>query len=78
MTGDIVVADHSVASMNELAARLDATLWKILESFWEGKLLVERREFVRGSALLQKTLDSAIKPAGGFAMPSSWVFWRKY
>jgi hypothetical protein len=26
MTGDIVVADHAVASMNDLAARLDATL----------------------------------------------------
>ena len=58
MTGDMVVADHAVASMNDLAARLDATLWKILGSFWEGKLLVERREFARGSALLQKTLDT--------------------
>ena len=57
MTGDMVVADHAVASMNDLAARLDATLWKILGSFWEGKLLVERREFARGSALLQKALD---------------------
>ena len=58
MTGDMVVADHAVASMNDLAARLDATLWKILGSFWEGKLLVERREFARGSALLQKALDT--------------------
>ena len=57
MTGDMVVADSAVASMNDLAARLDATLWKILGSFWEGKLLVERREFARGSALLQKALD---------------------
>lgn len=57
MTGDMAVADHAVASMNDLAARLDATLWKILGSFWEGKLLVERREFARGSALLQKALD---------------------
>jgi transposase len=57
MTGDMVVADSAVASMNDLAARRDATLWKILGSFWEGKLLVERREFARGSALLQKALD---------------------
>jgi tetratricopeptide (TPR) repeat protein len=57
MTGDMVVADSAVASMNDLAARLDAALWKILGSFWEGKLLVERREFARGSALLQKALD---------------------
>lgn len=58
MTGDIAVADHAVASMNDLAVRLDATLWKLLGSFWEGKLFVERREFARGSALLQKTLDT--------------------
>jgi predicted ATPase/DNA-binding winged helix-turn-helix (wHTH) protein len=58
MTGDIAVADHAVASMNDLAARLDATLWKLLGSFWEGRLLVERREFAQGSALLQKTLDT--------------------
>jgi hypothetical protein len=58
MTGDIAVADHAVASMNDLAARLDATLWKLLGSFWEGKLLVERREFAQGSTLLQKTLDT--------------------
>jgi predicted ATPase len=58
MTGDIAVADHAVASMNDLAARLDATLWKLLGSFWEGKLLVERREFARGSTLLQRTLDT--------------------
>jgi predicted ATPase len=58
MRGDIAVADDAVASMNDLAARLDATLWKILGSFWKGKLLVERREFAQGSALLQKTLDA--------------------
>jgi predicted ATPase/DNA-binding winged helix-turn-helix (wHTH) protein len=57
MTGDIAVADHAVASVNDLAVRLDATLWKLLGRFWEGKLLVERREFARGCALLQKTLD---------------------
>ena len=58
MTGDIAVADHALASMNDLAVRLDATLWKLLGGFWEGKLLVERREFAQGSALLQKTLDT--------------------
>jgi predicted ATPase/DNA-binding winged helix-turn-helix (wHTH) protein len=58
MTGDTDVADHAVARMNDLATRLDAPLWKILGSFWEGKLLVERREFARGSALLQKTLGT--------------------
>src|SRR5262249_53783011 len=35
-----------------------ARLWKILGSCWEGKLLVERREFARGSALTRQTLDT--------------------
>ena len=58
LTGDIVVADRGVATMNDLATRFDAALWRILGSCWEGKLLVERREFARGSALLRKTLDT--------------------
>jgi predicted ATPase len=58
MTGDVAIADQAVASMNDLATRLDAPLWKILGSFWEGKLLVERGEFASGTALLRKTLDA--------------------
>ena len=57
MTGDIAVADQGVATINDLATRFDAALWRILGSCWEGKALVERREFARGSALLRKTLD---------------------
>ena len=44
--------------MKDVATRLDAALLKILGSYWEGTALVERTEFVRGSALLRTVLDT--------------------
>jgi len=44
--------------MKDVATRLDAALWRILGSYWEGTALVERTEFVRGSALLRTVLDT--------------------
>ena len=58
LTGDIASADQGVATMTDVATRLDAALWRILRSYWEGKALVERREFARGSALLRTVLDT--------------------
>jgi predicted ATPase len=58
LTGDIAIADRGVATMTDVATRLDAALWRILGSYWEGKALVERREFARGSALLRTVLDT--------------------
>jgi len=58
LTGDIAVADRGVAAMSDVATKLDAALWRILASYWEGKVLVERREFARGSALLRRVLDT--------------------
>lgn len=58
LTGDIAGADQGVAAMSDVAMRLDAALWRILASYWEGKAMVERREFARGSALLRRVLDT--------------------
>jgi len=58
LTGDIAIADRGVSAMSDVATRLDAALWRILASYWEGKALVERREFARGSALLRTVLDT--------------------
>jgi predicted ATPase len=58
LTGDIAIADRGVATMTDVATRLDAALWRILGSYWEGKALVERREFAQGSALLRTVLDT--------------------
>jgi predicted ATPase len=58
MTGDLVAADRAVAMMIDLAASLDAAFWKIVGRCLEGKLLIERREFKRGSVLLRSALDT--------------------
>jgi predicted ATPase len=58
LTGDLAIADRGVATMKDVATRLDAALWRILGSYWEGKALVERRDFARGSALLRTVLDT--------------------
>ena len=57
MTGDFAAAEDAVATMNELASRLDARLWKIFATCWQGKLLIARGEFATGSALLRESLD---------------------
>ena len=58
MIGDIASADRGVAAMHDVATKLDAAIWRILATYWEGYAFVERREFARGSALLRKTLDT--------------------
>jgi predicted ATPase/DNA-binding winged helix-turn-helix (wHTH) protein len=57
MTGDLAAADKATATMNALATRLDAALWKILGRCWEGKLFILRREFAQGTALLREALE---------------------
>jgi predicted ATPase/DNA-binding winged helix-turn-helix (wHTH) protein len=57
MTGDLAAAEEAAATMNDLATRLDAALWKIVGSCWKGTLLIARREFAQGSALLRDALD---------------------
>jgi predicted ATPase/DNA-binding winged helix-turn-helix (wHTH) protein len=58
MTGDLAAADRAVAMLINLATNLDAALWKIVGRCLEGKLLIERREFGRGSVLLRSALDT--------------------
>jgi predicted ATPase/DNA-binding winged helix-turn-helix (wHTH) protein len=58
MTGDLVAADRAVAMLIDLATSLDAAFWKIVGRCLEGKLLIERREFGRGSVLLRSALAS--------------------
>ena len=58
MTGDLVAADRAVAMLIDLATSLDATFWKIVGRCLQGKLLIERREFGRGSVLLRGALDT--------------------
>ncbi|HUN43639.1 MAG TPA: winged helix-turn-helix domain-containing protein [Acetobacteraceae bacterium] len=57
MTGDFAAAETAVATMDELASRLDARLWKTFATRWRGKLRVARGDFASGSALLRDSLD---------------------
>jgi predicted ATPase len=57
MTGDLAAADELAATMNDLATLLDAALWKVVANCWKGTLLIARREFAQGSALLRDALD---------------------
>jgi predicted ATPase/DNA-binding winged helix-turn-helix (wHTH) protein len=57
MTGDLAAADEATATMNDLATHLDAALWKIIGRCWEGKLLIGRRQFAQGTALLREALQ---------------------
>jgi predicted ATPase/DNA-binding winged helix-turn-helix (wHTH) protein len=58
MTGDLVAAERAVAMLIDLAASLNAAFWKIVGRCLEGKLLIERREFGRGTFLLRSALDT--------------------
>ena len=58
MTGDLVAADRAVAKLIDLATSLNAAFWKIVGRCLEGKLLIQRREFDRGSVLLRGALQT--------------------
>jgi predicted ATPase/DNA-binding winged helix-turn-helix (wHTH) protein len=58
MTGDYEAADHAIARSIEVATRLNAPFWQTVGRFLEGKLLVERREFVKALALLSDAFDT--------------------
>jgi predicted ATPase/DNA-binding winged helix-turn-helix (wHTH) protein len=58
MTGDLVAAGRAVAILMELETRLSAPFWRNLAQCQEGKLLIKRDEFGRGSAMLRTALDT--------------------
>ena len=56
--GDLAAAEEAIAAMNDWATRLDATLWKMTATCWQGQLLIERREFARGIELISPMLEA--------------------
>ena len=69
MTGDLATAEHAVAMMSDLASRLDAALWRIIAACWQGKLLIEQREFARGVELLNDALATCERTGWLFCYP---------
>jgi len=76
LTGDLAIADRGVATMKDVATRLDAALWR--SSGVTGK--ARRSSSVPSSyedpPCCEQYSIHAIKLAGIFAMPSSLAFWR--
>ena len=58
MRGDLAAAEAAVTALSDWAARMDATLWKMMGSCWKGALLIERGELARGIELLSQTLEA--------------------
>jgi predicted ATPase/DNA-binding winged helix-turn-helix (wHTH) protein len=57
MTGDFEAAEHAVSNLIELATRVNASFWMTAGQFLRGKLLVERRAFAEGLAVLRDAFE---------------------
>jgi predicted ATPase len=53
MTGDFETAKNAVSNLIELATRVNAPFWMTAGQLLRGKLLVERRDFAEGLAVLR-------------------------
>lgn len=58
MRGDLTAAEGAVVALGDWAARMNATLWKMMATCWKGKLLIERGEFARGNELISQMLEA--------------------
>jgi tetratricopeptide (TPR) repeat protein len=58
MTGDFAAAETAIASIIESATRAAAPFWTTAGQFLRGKLLVERRQFAEGLAVLREAFDT--------------------
>jgi tetratricopeptide (TPR) repeat protein len=54
MTGDFATAERSIARLIEVATSLNVAIWQTAGHFLAAKLLVERREFAIGLAMLEE------------------------
>jgi predicted ATPase len=57
MTGDFDAAENAVSNLIELASRVNAPFWMTAGQFLRGKLLVERRDFAQGLAVLRDAFE---------------------
>jgi predicted ATPase/DNA-binding winged helix-turn-helix (wHTH) protein len=58
MRGDLAGAEAAAAALSDWATRMNATLWKIMATGWQGKLLMARGETARGIELISQTLEA--------------------
>jgi predicted ATPase/DNA-binding winged helix-turn-helix (wHTH) protein len=67
MTGDLEVADGSIAMLADIATSRNAPFWGIFARCLRGKLLVTRGEFAQGCVLLRTELE--------FCERANWPIW---
>jgi predicted ATPase/DNA-binding winged helix-turn-helix (wHTH) protein len=58
MTGDFDAAENAVSNLIELATRVNAPFWQTAGQLLHGKLLVERRDFAEGLAVLREACET--------------------
>jgi hypothetical protein len=71
MTGDFEAAENAVSNLIELATRVNAPFWMTAGQFLRGKLLVERRDFAAGLAVLQGAREVCRRTGWRLSIPSS-------
>jgi len=69
MTGDFATAEKSIARLIELTTSLNAPFWMTAARFLQGKLLVERREFATGLAVLREAFDACSQTGWRLSYP---------
>jgi predicted ATPase/DNA-binding winged helix-turn-helix (wHTH) protein len=69
MTGDLDGAEQALSMLHKRAANLYSALWNIVGICLEGKLLIARRKFFQGVALLRNALDSSERSGWTFCYP---------
>jgi hypothetical protein len=69
MTGDLAAAEIALASLTEAATSAAAPFWITAGQLLRGKLLVERREFTEGLAVLRDAFDSCKRTGWQISFP---------
>ena len=69
LTGDFEAAGRALARLVEVATRLNVPFWKLAGRFLEGKLMVARREFAQGAAILRDAFETCRKTGWQFSYP---------
>jgi predicted ATPase len=57
LTGNLLAADQAIARLSDVADRGNAPFWQVEGRFLRGMLLVARREFSEGAAVLGEAFD---------------------
>ena len=65
-TGDFAAAEQSIARLFDTATRINAPFWQAMGRFLAVKLMIERGDFARGVAVLNRAFDDC--PRTGWRM----------